>query len=66
MSKSRLGEKHPRANWWKITHSDGRIIILCGLSTWAKKNAYNIANIHSVYKGSRKKHKDIIKVEKIK
>lgn len=66
MSKSHLGEKHSHSNWWKITHSNGNITTICGLYTWAKENNYNVANIHSVYKGIRKKHKDIVKVEKIK
>jgi hypothetical protein len=66
MSKSHLGEKHSHSNWWKITHSNGNITTICGLYTWAKENNYNVANIHSVYKDIRKKHKDIVKVEKIK
>lgn len=66
MSKSHMGEKHSHSNWWKITHLNGDVKILCGLSTWSKLNGYNSGNIHSVYTGIRKKHKDIIKVEKIK
>jgi hypothetical protein len=66
MSASRKGEKHHSSNWWKITHTNGNVNILCGLPTWAKKNGYSTGNIYGLYAGNRKKHKDIIKVEKIK
>lgn len=65
MSKSQRGEKHHSSKWWKLTYTTGNIITICGLSTWAKENGYNVGNIHSIYTGDRKKHKDIIKVEKI-
>ena len=66
MSNSRRGENHHSSNWWKITFSNKNSIILCGLNYWANNNGYNVGNIYLVYKGTRKKHKDIIKVEKIK
>ena len=66
ISESTKGEKHHSSNWWKITHNDGNVNILCGLTTWAKKNGYSVGNIYGLYAGNRKKHKDIIKVEKIK
>ena len=66
MSKAQLGENHPRANWWKLTFSNGNVIEICGLSNWAKENNYSCGNIHMVYLGIRKKHKDILKVTKIK
>jgi hypothetical protein len=65
MSEAQRGEKHHSSNWWKLTYENGNVIIICGLSTWSKINEYNVGNIYSVYKGNRKKHKDIIKVEKI-
>jgi hypothetical protein len=66
MKMAQLGEKHLRSNWWKITHSNGDVTIICGLSTWCKNSGYSNGNIHNVYKGKRKRHKDIMKVEKIK
>ena len=63
MSKSQRGEKHHSSNWWKLTFANGNVIILCGLNTWAKENGYSVGNIHCLYTGKRKKHKDIIKVE---
>jgi hypothetical protein len=66
MSKSQRGENHHKSNWWKITFLDENEKILCGLPIWAKENEYNVGNIYGVYKQIRKKHKDIIKVEKIK
>jgi len=65
MRESRRGEKHPKSNLWKITFSNKNEIILCGLSIWSKENSYSVGNIYQVYKGNRKNHKDIIKVEKL-
>jgi hypothetical protein len=65
MSKSQRGENHPNSYWWRLTFLNQKSIVLCGLSTWADKNGYNAGNIYSIYKGIRKKHKDIINVEKI-
>jgi hypothetical protein len=65
MSKSHTGEKHSHSNWWRLTFLDKNTLILCGLNTWARNNGYSVGNIYAVYKGSRKSHKDIIKVEKI-
>jgi len=65
MSEAQTGEKHHSSNWWKLTYTNGNMITICGLPIWAKKNGYSAGNIYGVYTGSRKKHKDIIKVEKI-
>jgi hypothetical protein len=65
MSKSKLGEKHPSSNWWKLTFLNGTEIILCGLTNWAKENNYDAANIHHVYTKKQKRHKDIVAVEKL-
>ncbi len=66
MSKSHLGEKHSHSNLWKITFTNGNILIICGLSNWSRENGYSVGNIHRVYTGNRKKHKNIIKVEKLR
>jgi len=66
MSKSRSGIKHPNSNWWELTFSNGNTITMCGLSNWLKENNYSCGNIHMVYLGIRKKHKDIVSVKKIK
>tara|TARA_R110000868_G_scaffold209581_1_gene459447 strand:+ start:118 stop:801 length:684 start_codon:yes stop_codon:yes gene_type:complete len=63
--KLKTGENNPISNWWKLTFSDGTEIILCGLTNWAKENNYISANIHHVYTKKQKRHKNIIKVEKI-
>ena len=66
MSEARKGEKHHSSNWWKLTYTNGNVITICGLTIWAKNNGYSAGNINSLYNGKRKKHKDIIKVEKLK
>ena len=66
MSRAQLGEKHPKANWWKITYKNGNMIEICGLPTWCKENGYSCGNIYGIYLKLRKTHKDIINVEKIK
>jgi hypothetical protein len=65
MSEARRGEKHHSSNWWKLTYENGNVLIICGLTIWAKENGYSPGNIHSIYTEKRKKHKNIIKVEKI-
>jgi len=65
MSEAHRGEKNPTSNWWRLTFSDGRVITRCGLPSWAKENGYSQGHLHKVYTGKRKRHKDIIKVEKI-
>ena len=65
MSKSKLGEKNPSSNWWKLTFLNGTEIILCGLTNWAKENNYDASKIYHIYAKNKKKHKDIIKVEKL-
>ena len=66
MSMSRIGEKHPSSNWWRLTYKNGEEIILCGLTTWAKNNNYSAGNIYGLYKGNRKKYKNLTKAEKLK
>ena len=65
ISKAKLGENNPKSKLWKLTFLNGNVIILCGLSNWAKENNYISANIHHVYTKKRKRHKDIISVEKL-
>ena len=65
MSKEKIGEKHHKSNYWKIAFADGRIIIQCGLYTWAKENGYNSSSIYRVHMGEYKKHKDIVAVDKL-
>jgi len=59
------GENNPKSMWWKITFSNGSSIERCGLSRWARDNNYDDGSINKVASGIRKRHKDIIKVEKI-
>ncbi len=65
ISKSLSGEKNIKSNWWKITFADGRVIEQCGLSSWSKQNGYNATCIWGISKGMRKRHKDIVAVEKV-
>lgn len=62
--KSR-GMPCPSASYWKITFEDGRVEMVWGLFNWSKDNGYLKSSLHRVYQGKYKKHKDIIKVEKI-
>ena len=62
-----IGEGNGVAQWWKLTFSDSREIIMCGLSNWCKENGYDKSKISALYhkKEGRKKHKDIVTVEKL-
>ena len=66
MSENNRGETNSQSKWWEITFLDGTTIIKCGLSIWAKENGYSGSHIHSVASGKLKKHKNIIKVVKLK
>ena len=66
MSENNRGETNSQSKWWEITFLDGTTIIKCGLSIWAKENGYNGSHIRSIASGKLKKHKDIIKVVKLK
>jgi hypothetical protein len=61
------GEGNGVAQWWKLTFSDGRELIICGLHNWCKENGYDKSKISEVYykKNGRTKHKDIVTVEKL-
>lgn len=59
------GENHQLSSWWRITFADGRSIEQCGLSNWTKENGYDCAATRRVASGKSKKHKDIVKVEKL-
>jgi hypothetical protein len=61
------GEGNGQSQWWKLIFADGRELIMCGLSNWCKENGYDKSKISAVHhkKDGRKKHKDIVAVEKL-
>jgi hypothetical protein len=61
----KVGEDHHFSSIWKITFSDGKIIEKCGISKWARDNNYDCNKIYLIAKGKRKKHKDIVAVQKL-
>jgi hypothetical protein len=61
----RYGENHHKSHSWKITFNNGNQIIKCGLVIWAKDNNYDHNKLYQIAKGKRKKHKDIVAVEKL-
>jgi len=61
----RFGKNHHQAYTWKITFSDGTQIVKCGLVIWARDNNYDYNKLYLIEKGKRKKHKDIVAVEKL-
>lgn len=63
--KQYTGEKSSTGQWWKLTFSDGRELVMCGLHNWCKENGYHKGHIGRVSTGERKRHKDIVAVEKL-
>jgi hypothetical protein len=63
--KNLMGSSNAKSFYWKITFSDGREIIQCGLTNWAKENGYDSIAIRKIASGKAKTHKDIVLVEKI-
>ena len=59
------GECSGMSKTWKITFSDGRQIVKCGLKTWCKENGYDMSSISRICKKQRQRHKDIVAVELI-
>jgi hypothetical protein len=66
MSENNRGEINSRSKWWEITFLGGNTIIKCGLSLWAEEYGYNRSTISKMARGEVKRHKDIIKVTKLK
>ena len=50
---------------FKITYEDGREVIVSGLRKFCRDNNYSDGCLTDVSKGRRKKHKDIVAVEKL-
>jgi len=59
------GEGNGMSQWWKITFDDGKQLVMCGLSNWCKDNGYCKGHVSRVYRKERKRHKDIVTVEKV-
>ena len=59
------GEGNGQAQWWRITFSDGRQIVRCGLTNWCKENGYQKGHISKIFKKQRQRHKDIVAVDKV-
>lgn len=67
--KQRIPKEKQKQNrlWktWKLTFTDGRVLVMTGLHTFCKENNYSNGLIYQVAKGKRKTHKDIVAVEKL-
>ena len=59
------GEGNGQSHWWRITFSDGRQIVRCGITNWCKENGYSKGCISRIYNKERQRHKDIVAVEKV-
>ena len=59
------GDRNAKSIGWRIYHKCGKITEMVGISKWAKSNGYVPSHIIAVREGTRKRHKDIIKVEKL-
>jgi hypothetical protein len=60
-----IGEGNGVAQWWKLTFNDDRELVMCGLTNWCKENGYSKGCLGRVASGERKRHKDIMSVEKL-
>ena len=60
-----IGEGNGVAQWWKLTFNDGRELVRCGLTNWCKENGYSKGCLGRVASGERRRHKDIVAVEKL-
>ena len=62
---SKFGSDSPSSLTYKITFNSEKTEIVKGLQNWAKSNGYSCHKLYAVCSGSRKLHRDIIKVEKV-
>tara|TARA_B110000503_G_scaffold109104_1_gene163161 strand:- start:1268 stop:1948 length:681 start_codon:yes stop_codon:yes gene_type:complete len=62
-SKLKIGINNSQS--WKITFENGNIIEICGAVKWSMENGYHHTAISMIASGKRKKHKDIVAVEKM-
>ena len=62
------GKRNGMSKCWEITFEDGRQITLCGIVSWCKDNGYckGCLSKMALGKEGRKKHKDIVKVVKVR
>lgn len=56
------GEGNGVSKWWKLTFSDGRELVRCGLTNWCRENGYSKTCLGKVAKGERRRHRDIVTV----
>ena len=61
----RIGKDNPKSQIWRLCFKDGRIQIIDNLKQWCKQNGYHANCVYTVRLGKQKRHKDIIKVEKL-
>ena len=65
VKKKITGEGNGRSKWWKLTFAGGKELVMCGLTNWCEENGYSKGHISKIYYKQRKRHKDIVAVEKI-
>jgi hypothetical protein len=65
LRKKITGEGNGQSRWWKLTFNNGKELILCGLTNWCKENGYSKGCLGRVACGERKRHKNIVSVEKL-
>ena len=58
------GHTNNRDNWL-ITFNTGKTLAVYGLATYCRENNYSSGSLYRLMKGERKKHKDIVAVEKV-
>lgn len=66
--KTRQKISENQSEMWQLTFADGRQVLVKGLSPWCEKNGYSKGPLWKMANGleGRKKHKDIVKVEKVR
>ena len=61
------GANNVRSVRWILHHECGKVTDIVGIANWCKENGYRRSAIYDIAAGrpGRKRHKDIIKVEKL-
>jgi hypothetical protein len=65
ISLSLKGRVSAKREKYLITYRNGKTEVIIGLDPFCRERGYSVGNIYSLIQGKRKKHKDIVAVEKL-
>ena len=65
MSEAKKGREALNKGTFRLSFMDGRVIIVKGITTWCNENGYSYGHIKKLRAGKVKRHKDVIKCDRL-